>query len=76
MSKDNAGQVLFQVMEHFRSTSLSVDESKLLAFQLLTWAHLSAKDRGAVERSEETVLATRRARNGVFQCQSIRRAGE
>lgn len=45
MSKDNAGQVLLQVQEHFRSTSLRSDESRLLAFQLLTWAHLSAKGR-------------------------------
>lgn len=45
MAKDNAGQVLLQVQEHFRSTSLRAYESRLLAFQLLTWAHLSAKGR-------------------------------
>lgn len=44
MVKDNAEQVLFQVREHFRST-LHVDESGLFAFQLLVWAHLSAKGR-------------------------------
>ena len=57
MSKDNAGQVLFQVVEHFRSTSLSVDESKLLAFQLLTWAHLSAKGRLEASVTLDTALA-------------------
>lgn len=45
MSRDNAAQVLYQVQEHFRGTRLRIDESRLLAFQLLTWAHLSAKGR-------------------------------
>ena len=57
MAKDNAGQVLFQVQEHFRSTSLRPDESRLLAFQLLTWAHLSAKGRLAADVTLDTALA-------------------
>lgn len=57
MAKDNAGQVLLQVQEHFRSTSLRPDESRLLAFQLLTWAHLSAKGRLAADVTLDTALA-------------------
>ena len=43
MSNDNAGQVLFQVQSLLRNSSLTSNESSLLAFQLLVWAHLSAK---------------------------------
>lgn len=57
MSKDNAGQVLLQVQEHFRSTSLRADESRLLAFQLLTWAHLSAKGRLLAKVTLEAAMA-------------------
>ncbi len=56
MTKDNAGQVLLQVQEHFRST-LRVEESRLLAFQLLTWAHLSAKGRLASDVTLDAALA-------------------
>lgn len=57
MTKDNAGQVLLQVQEHFRGTSLRVDESRLLAFQLLTWAHLSARGRLADDVTLDAALA-------------------
>lgn len=43
MSSDNAGQVLFQVQSLLRNSSLTSNESALLVFQLLVWAHLSAK---------------------------------
>lgn len=57
MAKDNAGQVLVQVLEHFRSSPLRIEESKLLAFQLLTWAHLSGKDRLMANVTLDTALA-------------------
>lgn len=57
MVKDNAGQVLSQVLEHFRSTSLRVDESRMLAFQLLTWAHLSVKGRLPVDVTLDAAMA-------------------
>jgi type I restriction enzyme M protein len=42
MSYENAGQVLRQIQDPLRGP-LSVSDSGLLAFQLLVWAHLSAK---------------------------------
>ena len=43
MSSENAGQVLLQVQDLLRKSPLSSNESGLLAFQLLAWAHLSAQ---------------------------------
>lgn len=43
MSSDNAGQVLLQVQDLLRQSHLSSNESGLLAFQLLVWAHLSTR---------------------------------
>ena len=45
MSSDNAGQVLLQVQELLRASPLSPNESGLLAFQLLAWAHLSTQNK-------------------------------
>ena len=56
MSNDSAGQVLLQVQDLLRKSPLTSSESGLLAFQLLVWAHLSAKNRVNSESMVDTAL--------------------
>lgn len=56
MSSQNAGQVLLQVQDLLRN-SLPPNESALLAFQLLAWAHLSTKLKSNLESRVDTALA-------------------
>lgn len=56
MSSDSAGQVLLQVQDLLRKSPLTSSESGLLAFQLLVWAHLSAKNRVNSESMVDTAL--------------------
>jgi type I restriction enzyme M protein len=56
MSSDNAGHVLFQVQDLLRNSSLRPHESGLLAFQLLVWSHLSAKDKLEVDDRADAAL--------------------
>lgn len=56
MSSENAGQVLFQIQELLRGSPLSSNESSLLAFQLLTWAHLSAQSVLAADSTIDAAL--------------------
>jgi type I restriction enzyme M protein len=56
MSSDNAGQVLLQVQDLLRDSSLRPHESGLLAFQLLVWAHLSSKGKLDVDNGVDTAL--------------------
>lgn len=57
MSSDNAGQVLFQIQDLLRGSPLSPSESSLLAFQILTWAHLSAQDKVGADTTIDAALA-------------------
>lgn len=56
MSNDNAGQVLLQVQDLLRNSSLRPYESGLLAFQLLVWSHLSAKGKLEVDDRIDAAL--------------------
>ena len=57
MSSDNAGQVLLQVQELLRASPLSPNESGLLAFQLLAWAHLSTQNKLETASTIDAALA-------------------
>lgn len=57
MSSDNAGQVLLQVQDLLRKSPLNPNESGLLAFQLLAWAHLSVQNKLQQDASIDAALA-------------------
>ncbi|MCZ8064173.1 N-6 DNA methylase [Silanimonas sp.] len=57
MLNEHAGQVLAQVQAPFRSSSLRTQEAALLAFQLLTWAHMSAAGRLSENDTLDAALA-------------------
>jgi len=65
MSTDNAGQVLFQVKDLLRNSSLRPHESGLLAFQLLVWSHLSAK--GKLEADDRVDTALQYGASGIVE---------
>lgn len=65
MSTDNAGQVLFQVQDLLRNSSLRPHESGLLAFQLLVWSHLSAK--GKLEADDRVDAALQYGASGIVE---------